>query len=332
MEVKKNDEINIEDWNLLLLYSKYSSPFQTRIFYEIINTINGFLAEVFAVIRDNEIKALCVITLQKEHGIKGFLSKRAIVYGGPLLLDGCNVELTLLLHSIYNYYKSRAIYIEIRNYFSYTQFDIDYKKASWHWVPYFNVEINLEYKTIDDVLSSMKYNRRREIRLTLNEGTIFRETNDPCEIESLFLILKDLYKKRVKLPLPDIQFFQNLFNSPIGKTFIVIHNNKIIGGCFCLFFHERTIFTMYYCGLRNYDKKIFPTHLSILAAIDFGINNKLKSLDLMGAGKINEEYGVRNYKQEFGGELKEIGRFVKVNNSLLYYIGKLGIKLMKTFF
>ena len=86
---------------------------------------------------------------------------------------------------------------------------------------------------------------------------------------------------------------------------------------------------MYYCGLREYHPKIFPTHLAIVATIDFGLKNNLQKVDLMGAGKPNEEYGVRKYKSEFGGDLVEQGRFIKVYNPFLFQIGKIGLKIIK---
>ena len=55
----------------------------------------------------------------------------------------------------------------------------------------------------------------------------------------------------------------------------------------------------------------------------------LKILDFMGAGLEGQEYGVRKYKLEFGGELVEYGRFRKVNNKFLFIIGKMGLRVMR---
>jgi lipid II:glycine glycyltransferase (peptidoglycan interpeptide bridge formation enzyme) len=175
----------------------------------------------------------------------------------------------------------------------------------------------------------MKYNRKREIRLSLAQGAVFRIAQTIFEVEKLYLILKELYFLKLKLPLPNLKFFIELFKSSIGKVFIVIHENKIIGGSFCLFSKGDTIYTLYYCGLRNYHNKIFPTHLAILAAIDFGIENNLEYLDFMGAGLKEKEYGVRKYKQEFGSITFENGRFLKILQPFLYSLGKTGLKIYK---
>jgi hypothetical protein len=42
-----------------------------------------------------------------------------------------------------------------------------------------------------------------------------------------------------------------------------------------------------------------------------------------------KEYGVREYKQEFGGELNEYGRFRKINNKFLFVVGGMGLRIKK---
>ena len=175
----------------------------------------------------------------------------------------------------------------------------------------------------------MKYNRRREISLSIDGGAVYRECQTYSELKILYGLLSDLYLNRIKLPLPDYLFFEKMWQFYYGKIFIVIHNNKLIGGSFCFIQPAKAIYTMYYCGIRNYHKKIFPTHLAILAAIEYGINNGLQYLDFMGTGIRGEEYGVRRYKQEFGGESADFGRHRKINSRLLYHIGKAGLRLLR---
>jgi hypothetical protein len=49
----------------------------------------------------------------------------------------------------------------------------------------------------------------------------------------------------------------------------------------------------------------------------------------MGAGKPGSEYGVRDYKIQFGGELIEYGRYIRINQKLLYHIGRKVIEINK---
>jgi len=50
---------------------------------------------------------------------------------------------------------------------------------------------------------------------------------------------------------------------------------------------------------------------------------------IIGAGSADSDYGVREFKSKFGGELVQYGRFLRVNNKLLYNIGKFGLKILQ---
>ena len=318
-------------WKLFLNNSTFATPFQTPEFFDFFNIEDGLSAEVFAVEENDELLALCVVTFQKEKGIKGYFSRRAIIYGGPLIADNEKAKqaLGILLLAINKKIKHKVIYAETRNFNDYSQYSECFLKNRWNYEPYLNVRISLFEKTIDEILANMKYNRRREIQLSFKECAITKEAENETEVTYLYNILYDLYKSRVKLPMPDLFFFIKLFNSQIGKVFIVEHNRRIIGGSFCFYYPNKSIYTMYYCGLRNYNSKIFPTHLAIMASIDFGIKHKLQVLDMMGAGKPSVEYGVRKYKAEFGGETVEHGRFINIYNPFLFKLGKTGLNLLK---
>ena len=88
---------------------------------------------------------------------------------------------------------------------------------------------------------------------------------------------------------------------------------------------------MYYCGKRDYKPFTFPTHLALVAAMDFGIKHGLLFIDFMGAGKPGIEYGVRDYKMGFRGVLTETGRYLRIESKLLYFIGVKEISIIKKY-
>ena len=75
--------------------------------------------------------------------------------------------------------------------------------------------------------------------------------------------------------------------------------------------------------------KIYPFGNMTWAAIKYAKDNAIDRFDFMGAGKPDEEYGVREFKSKFGGVLVEHGRFVAVNRLFLYRTGKFGLKIIK---
>lgn len=325
-----NKNVDKSKWQELLAESPFSSPFQTIEFYDLYNKSENFSADVFSIEDEGKYSALAVVTIQKEKGIKSFFSRRAIIYGGVVLKSNNEADLELLLKSLKSYYKGKVIYIEIRNNFDYTPLMSIFKSNDWIFNEHLNVQLNTYDTNLESLLSNMKYNRRREIKLSIKEGAKVELANSKEEVVDLYNILDDMYKERVKLPLPDLSFFINLFNNDkVGKVFIVKHNDKIIGGSFCVFYDNMTINTLYYTGLRGYHKKVFPTHLAVYGALNYAIDNNLKMLDFMGAGKPNVDYGVRDYKLKFGGEIVEYGRFLLVVNSFLYKLGTYVVDKLK---
>lgn len=317
-------------WASFLAANAYASPFQSPDFYDFFNALPASqVAKVYAVEQENALQALCVVTLQKEKGLKGYFSRRAIVYGGPLLANNNPSALQLLLEKIEKDLRHQVIYLEMRNFHDYQPVFPIYEKVRWEYLAYLNVQLSLEGKTLEGILANMKYNRRREIRLSQTEGATCQVATNEMEVKDLYQILQELYQERVKVPLPSFAYFQQLFLSSVGKVLVVKHQEKVIGGAFCLGLEGQSIYTIYYCGIRDYHKKIFPTHLAVLGAIEYGLSHNMKWLDFMGAGLKGEEYGVRQYKMEFGGDLVEHGRFIKVFNASLYRLGKLGLNMLQ---
>jgi len=98
MQVFRNENINQTQWKDIINISKYSSPFQTYLFYRFINSIKGYSAEAIAIAENDVIQALTVVTIQQDPGIRGFFSRRAIIYGGPVLRKDDKNVLHFLLH------------------------------------------------------------------------------------------------------------------------------------------------------------------------------------------------------------------------------------------
>jgi serine/alanine adding enzyme len=327
-----NYEIKESQQKNLLISSGYNSPFQSFEFLEFINLNDRYHADIFAIEDDNGVLVCSMlICLQKEEGLKAFFSKRAIVYGGPIILENheeVRKGLALLLKETKKYYNRKAIYLEIRNSLSYEKYSSIFNTEGWSFLEHLNVQLDLKEKSLNDVLSNMSYNRRREIKLSFKQNAKVNESTDENEIHQFYKLLKNLYTTRVKLPLPSESYFQNMSKTSIGKVFIVSHESNIIGGAFTFVDNKSGIYTMYYAGNRNYHKKIFPTHLAIIGAIEFAIANKYKMMDFMGAGKPGVKYGVRDFKLQFGGDLVEHGRFINILNPLMYNIGKVGLKIL----
>lgn len=73
---------------------------------------------------------------------------------------------------------------------------------------------------------------------------------------------------------------------------------------------------------KAYEWYICGQVMSTWAAIDWCRQHGIQCFDTMGAGKPGVPYGVRDFKLQMGGELKEFGRYRCVLKPWLYRLGE----------
>jgi hypothetical protein len=327
MDILYNDSIPLTSWKAFIDANPYATPFQSPEFYKLFNSVSSLSAEAIAISDLDLIKALAVITLQKEQGLIGYFSRRAIIYGGPLISDNCHEALGLLLESICVKVRSKAIYIESRNFSDYDAFKDIFHRYGLKYVNWLNLKIVT--KDIKSLSKGMSSSRLRQIRKALKTGVKWEVATNQNDVLSFYDILVAIYNKKIGKPLLPIEFFMNFFECGFGKYLLIWYNNRIIGGIMCPILEKKAIYEFYVCGLDEEYKEQYPSVMATWAAMEYANQNGIPLFDFMGAGKPDEHYGVRDFKARFGGELVEYGRFIKINNHFLYRLGKLGLKLSK---
>ena len=327
MKVLKNKEINKTKWLNLISKSHFSSPFKASLFYNFFNSIGNFSADVIAIEEDGEYKALVVITIQKEKGMKSYFSRRGIIYGGPLVLNSGQPYLKHLLKEVKKAYRNKLIYLEARNYFDYTFFRNSFKESGFEYVPWLNFHLDTS-SDISVVKKSMSSSRLRQVKKAIKNGAEWKEAKSVEEVSAFYDILQDLYKYKIKKPLFSKEFFLEFYKQEIGKYLLVYYKGEVIGGIMCPMMSKTAIYEFYVCGLDSEYKNQYPSVMATWAAMEYANLNDIPLFDFMGAGDPNESYGVREFKSRFGGEEVEHGRFINILNPFLYKVGIIGLKLM----
>ena len=110
---------------------------------------------------------------------------------------------------------------------------------------------------------------------------------------------------------------------------LVAFEGQIIGGTACVCLPGKAVYEWYVCGKDGRYEHIFPSSLATYSGMRYAADNGYPRFDMMGAGKPNETYGVRDFKARFGGKEVEHGRFLHVSKPLLYAIGVCGVKWIK---
>lgn len=327
--ISKYNNISPDEWNDLIQSSQTASYFQTKACYDFYASLSFLKPFVFAVRDERKLLALVVgYIITDGNIIKKFFSRRAIIPGGMLIHNKAdNLAVELLLKHVNKYLKSKAIYAEFRNYNDFTPFKKTFKNSGFNYHPHLNFHV--QTTSYDLAYNNLKSSKQRDIKTSFKNGAQVVIASNVDEIKSLYLILDDLYKSKIKTPLFPFEFFENLFHTSSGLFFLVKFNNQIIGGSVCVKLPGKTLYEWFVCGLDGTFKGIFPSTLATWACIEYAAHYGFKRFDMMGAGKPEEGYGVRNFKSKFGGELVEHGRFLHVYNPVLFNLGKSMVKYLK---
>ena len=262
-------------------------------------------------------------------GVKGWMSRRLIVLGGPLLAPGSPEKRQKIAESLLKNLKKhaggRAIYIEFRNRFDTAELRPAFESGAFQYKPHLNFLLKTDGE--ESVKKRMSRSRRKEIRVTLEAGATIEEPESEAEVMTFYRLLENLYTKKIKKPLISSCFFMKFWKTGAGKIFLVKYQGEIKGGIVCPIFNHKIIYEWYICGLDGEVKNVYPSALATWAPIEYGLKNGLDHFDFLGAGKPDEEYGVREFKSRFGGEEVCFGRYEFIVNKPLYQFGKLGLSL-----
>lgn len=322
------EQIDKQQWSELVEQSPVTSIFQTEACYRFYASLSFLDAFVYGVEENKQLKAIMVGYVQADGGkIKRFLSRRAIVNGGLLLAaDVTNEEIMALLSAAKRELRKKAIYIELRNLKDFSSWQPTIQNAGYKYEEHLGYIVNTPSE--EEVLMNMEKRRRQTIRAALREGAEIDMKPSYEDLIAYYAILENMYKTRIKLPLYPFEFFEKLSHQPFGRFFIIKYNGEVIGGQTSLCLDGKTIYDIYVSGRDKEFKKQSPSTLAVYASLQYAGNNDYAQVDLMGAGKPGEKYGVRDFKESFHGSLVSYGRNHYICHPILYIIGKLGVKLL----
>ena len=318
--------IDRQQWQELVDRSSVASIFQTPEMYDFYTSLNLYEVAIVAV-DDNGLKGLALCVIQSNgKGIKQNLTSRAIINGGLLLSDDISEEaLAALLNTTINILKQRSIYIETRNLNDYSRWRNTFEKCGFDYVPHYNFHIDTTDPNLVD--KRMDKSRRRRIRRATESGVVI--SNDISQLPDFYNILSNLYRTKIHKPLPPYSMFEQLTKEPFARYFFVQSpDGKTIGGQVILMLEHRVAYAWYCCGMDREYHDLYPSIMANYAAIRYAADNDYERYDMMGGGTPGEDYGVRDFKAQFGGDMVEQGRYLYTCRPLIYWMGKTAMTII----
>ena len=220
------------------------------------------------------------------------------------------VEAFKLIHEkIVKYCRKRALYVEYRHFGQCTIYNA---QCTMHYksLPWWNIYHDIEAK--EDVTEKMKRDKRRQLKQSFEAGVevVLEPTRE--QIVEWYGLLQRLYR-RIHRPLPSVNVFLRLKELGIGRVFVVVYNGRIVSGstvlC-CAIDDCRVFYEWYRASVDERIEGVYPSVVATWQALSLAAERGGR-FDFMGAGPRNREYGVRDFKLKFGGELTEEYRYRK---------------------
>ncbi|MCB2219460.1 MAG: peptidoglycan bridge formation glycyltransferase FemA/FemB family protein [Bacteroidetes bacterium] len=330
-DIRKTD---IQQWGDFVKNHPRGTVFQSPEMFRLFEASRNFNPVVIIARDEKRITGVLLAVIIREFGGPiGFFSSRTVVYGGPLIDNGAshpdNILSELLQELIYAV-KNRSVFIQFRN-FDDRSTDIPVFES--HGFRYME-RLNYLLDTTDAALvkKRMSKSKWRQIRKGLEAGAEIIEPENEAQIKDFYHILHNLYQYKVKKPLPRYSFFRNFYHhtqkKETGIIRLVKYEGRIIGGILSPVFQDKVIYEWYVCGLDQEYKHVYPSVLATWAAIDYAIEHGLHTFDFMGVGVPDKDYGVREFKSKFGGEMVNYGRFGRINNHFIYTVTEIGFNVL----
>ncbi len=329
--IRTYEQIDRAAWAEFVQTSATGTWFQSQEAYDLF-VLQPELFKAFAIGLFNSkfrLRAVCVgyVTVEK-NPLKQFLTRRAIIIGGPCLANDCtNEEVEALMSAVRKQLQSQVIYIETRNFNDYSRWKEAFKKVGFEYKPHLNFHINTS--SIETVEANLGKSRKRDIRTTIREGVSIIEHPSEEQVCEYYKVLSNLYRTKVKTPLFPLSFFMTLNKHRDGRLLLLEYQGLIIGGAVCVEQTNKCIYEWFVCGEDGVYPHVFPSSYATYAGIKYAAEHGCARFDMMGAGKPDESYGVRDFKAKFGGTEVEHGRWLCITKPFLYRLGVLGVRIIK---
>ncbi|KAF5073317.1 Acetyltransferase (GNAT) domain protein [anaerobic digester metagenome] len=326
------ENINIKAWHDFVTKHPNGSIFLAPEMFFVYAQTPNYKPSVF-VFNEPSTGLICgllvAVRIKEKKGLIGRLTERSIVYGGPLT-NGDTFVVKSLIEAYDKTNNREVIYTQFRNLFSMSSFLSTFEGAGYVFEDHLNIILDLT-KFDGNIWDGYSSSRKRGIKKALKSNFIFRVSTEISELDNFYKLLSESYA-RIKLPYPHKKHFEAIFRilKPDSfKCFSLSLNGVVCASLVTLVFNK----TMYgyYMGLTgNQDiLKLRPSDLLFHKVFEWCVANGINMFDWMGAGKPNKEYGVRDFKLQFGGEIHNFGRYTKTHKPLLYMFGKTAIKIWK---
>jgi serine/alanine adding enzyme len=314
VSIKIVRSLPVPTWNGFVANHPEGTIFHTPEMFEVFSRTRGHRPQLRAATDGNRVLAL-LLPIQIAFGgrMLQFLTTRAVSYGSALYeptTEGIEA-LGLLLRNYVDEIDGRVLFTELRNLSDLTQIQPVFLDHGFWYEDHLNYLISLD-QPLHELFLEIGRRTRKQIRHGIRSGdVVIEEAATREQIETCYRLLKQTYAS-ARVPLADRSLFTAAFDvlAPIGMVkFPMAWVGEACVAASVELVYRDTIYG-WYGGVDRRYVSYTPNELLMWHILKWGAESGYRTYDFGGAGKPDEEYGVRTFKAKFGGRLVCFGRNV----------------------
>jgi serine/alanine adding enzyme len=321
------------DWRQFVMSNPAGNIFHTPEMFQVFSRTKGYRPELWAATENKRVLALFLpVQITLMNGVMRYFTTRSVAFGSVLCAPEAEgyQALARLLQTYVRDLDRAPLFTELRNLSDMKALQGVLSKHGFIYEDYLNYLIELGLPS-EDLLQNIGRRTRKHIRRGMRQGKIVvEEAKDSAQVAVCYDLLCRTYKA-AQLPLAHRSLFEAAYDllwpknmvrfslarleaTPVAVSIDLLYKDIVYG---------------WYGGLDRAFSSYFPNELLHWHILEWGAENGYAVYDFGGAGKPDEEYGVRDFKAKFGGELVCYGRNVHVHSSRTLWLSELGYRLLR---
>jgi serine/alanine adding enzyme len=324
-----------EEWRRFVEEHPHGNIFHTPEMFRVFSRVRGHHPTLWAAV-DSGGRVLALlppvqITLLDK--LLRPLTMRAVAYGSVLCAPGTEGQeaVALLLRTYRREVRNRPLFTELRNLSDLSAVQPVLQDNNFLYEDHLNFLVDLR-RPVEEIWGGVHSNVRTNVRKARRMGVVIEEVASLDKIRDVYAVMAKVYD-RIQVPLAPSSLFEAAFDilhpSRMIKSFVARAEDTCIGACIRLLY-KGVIYAWYAGAIRDY-ASYKANDLLNWHVLEWGVQHGFDCFDFGGAGKPDEDYGPRRFKEKFGGALVNYGRNICVHAPLRLQVSRVGYQVARRF-
>jgi len=322
------------DWRHFVAEHPGSNIFHTPEMFQVFARAKGHQAALWATTDEGgQVLALMLpVQITLAGGLARRLTTRAVAYGSVLCdpSPAGKEALRVLLRTYVQEIGRGVLFTELRNLSDLSPVQPVLDDCGFVYEDHLNYLIDVG-RPVEEIMQGIGARTRKNIRRGLRHGEVaIEEITEREQVARCYDLLRQTYAA-AQVPLTDSSLFEAAFEIlyPQGMIrFVLARVGDAYVGTSVELLYKDVVYG-WYGGVDRAYTRYNPNELLMWNILEWSAQNRYRTYDFGGAGKLEEEYGVRDFKAKFGGELVCYGRNTCAHAPALLWLSKQGYRLAR---